>query len=442
MTRTWGFNSRRGSIAASLLGCAAVLAAYVLLALNSRASLAAPTSPASATTTGTGTVVSTRTTGIGLVVVAGSAKHTVYLFTRDDPGVSHCGSTCQQTWHRVKTNGKPIASGGITQSKLGQTTHHQVTYYGHPLYYYAGDTTAGTTHGQGLTSFGGRWWVVGKNGKAGTGALVRLHSTPDGSAVAGALGSGRTLYMLSSDGATKSTCASTCASIWPALYTVGKPRAGSGITASLIKTFVRSNGQRQVTYNGHPLYYYSGDSSAGFDYGECFYEGPGTWYILSAAGRAVKAPCSTGTPTPSTSSSAPAPGPCDTTAPADATISVSAAAKSHGATSLGNILEDSRGCTVYMYTGDPSGTAKVSSPTWPPVTSGAAPAAGTGLSCTLGTTQTANIYDGTTQQVTCNGHPLYYYAPDSATTDTGGQGIFDGVNYWYVLDATGTAVTA
>jgi predicted lipoprotein with Yx(FWY)xxD motif len=233
-----------------------------------------------------GTTIGTRTTPLGLIVV-GASQRTVSLFTRDDPGVSHCGPTCRETWHRVKTDGAPVAGSGISKSHLGQTSKHQVTYYGHPLYYYAGDSgVAGRTRGQGLSAFGGRWWVVSPQGKAGIGTKVMLHSTPDGTAVAGPLGSGRTLYLLTSDSSTTSTCTSSCTSSWPPLITTGLPRAGTGITKSLLGTLVRDNGTRQVSYNGHPLYYYSGDSAAGQSNGQCLPRAPAFWYILHADGTA------------------------------------------------------------------------------------------------------------------------------------------------------------
>lgn len=254
----------------------------------------------------TGTTVSTRTTSLGLIVV-GAGHRTVYLLTKDTRNHSTCGAACRQTWPRVLTTGTPQAGPGIRQGKLGQTAAHQVTYYGHPLYYYVGDhRTAGRTNGQGLNQFGGRWWVVSPQGTAGTGTTITVHSTPDGMAVAGPTSRQRTLYLLTSDSATSSTCTATgsCASIWPALITTGRPHAGAGIDASLITTFVRSDGRRQVVYNGHPLYYFSYDTAVGQDNGECTYQGPGTWYISDASGHAVtngsNANCSTGTVGPPT----------------------------------------------------------------------------------------------------------------------------------------------
>ena len=71
--------------------------------------------------------------------------------------------------------------------------------------------------------------------------------------------SGMTLYMLTADSPTASTCTGACASAWPPLATTGTPRAGSGVEAKELGTITRSDGSRQVTYNGHPLYTFSGD---------------------------------------------------------------------------------------------------------------------------------------------------------------------------------------
>ncbi|MBV9292683.1 MAG: hypothetical protein JO222_09555, partial [Frankiales bacterium] len=153
----------------------------------------------------TGTTIATRSTKLGLIVV-GARHRTVYLFTRDPKNVSKCGKTCRADWPPVKTSGQPQAGAGIKQRKLGVTPKHQVTYYGHPLYYFADDSKAGQTNGQGLKEFGGRWWVVSPGGQAGTGTVVRLHTTKFGTVVAGPKQSGRTVYELSSDSKRHSTC--------------------------------------------------------------------------------------------------------------------------------------------------------------------------------------------------------------------------------------------
>ena len=74
---------------------------------------------------------------------------------------------------------------------------------------------------------------------------------------------GKTLYLFEKDTGTKSTCSGGCATIWPPLRASGKPTAGTGVKASLLGTTQRSDGNAQVTYDGHPLYLYEADASAG-----------------------------------------------------------------------------------------------------------------------------------------------------------------------------------
>ena len=64
------------------------------------------------------------------------------------------------------------------------------------------------------------------------------------------------VYVFQRDGRNLSRCYGECARLWPPVYAKGKPRAGSGIRASLLGTTRRKDGRRQVTYAGKPLYYY------------------------------------------------------------------------------------------------------------------------------------------------------------------------------------------
>jgi len=102
--------------------------------------------------------------------------------------------------------------------------------------------------------------------------------------------SGRTLYEFSKDHTNKDTCTATagCTETWPPLRASGKPTAGAGVRGSLLSTITLSGGAKQVTYAGHPLYLYSGDSGPG----ETSYVGArqfgGSWDALNASGRAVK----------------------------------------------------------------------------------------------------------------------------------------------------------
>ena len=118
-------------------------------------------------------------------------------------------------------------------------------------------------------------------------ARVQVRKTSLGKILVNA--SGFTLYEFSKDGHNSDRCAkiSGCAAIWPALNTTGKPKAGSGVSASKLSTIALSGGAKQVTYAGHPLYIYSGDSAPG----DTSYVGAmqfgGSWHAINAAGKAV-----------------------------------------------------------------------------------------------------------------------------------------------------------
>lgn len=98
-------------------------------------------------------------------------------------------------------------------------------------------------------------------------------------------GAGKALYMLTADPSNSSKCDSTCASVWPPLTVTGKPTAGNGISSSMLSEFKRSDGKEQVSYNGHPLYTYTGPTAAS---GEGLASYGGIWYLLDANGKPVK----------------------------------------------------------------------------------------------------------------------------------------------------------
>jgi len=98
---------------------------------------------------------------------------------------------------------------------------------------------------------------------------------------------GKSLYLFEQDTGTKSTCSGGCATAWPPLRASGKATAGGGAKASLIGTTPRSDGKPQVTYNGHPLYYYQGDSKAGDTNGQGVNGFGAPWYVLSPTGNEI-----------------------------------------------------------------------------------------------------------------------------------------------------------
>ena len=106
---------------------------------------------------------------------------------------------------------------------------------------------------------------------------------------------GKTLYLFEQDTGTKSTCTGGCATEWPPLRASGKPTAGGGAKASLLGTTQRSDGQPQVTYNGHPVYGYQGDSKPGDTNGQGINAFGAFWYVPSSSGNEITAaPSSSG----------------------------------------------------------------------------------------------------------------------------------------------------
>ncbi len=96
---------------------------------------------------------------LGKFLVDGKGM-TLYLYTKDSPGVSVCKDGCLDAWPALITDGDPQTGEGVT-GKLGTITRDdgtkQVTYNDAPLYYYASDTKPGDTTGQGVGSV---WYVV------------------------------------------------------------------------------------------------------------------------------------------------------------------------------------------------------------------------------------------------------------------------------------------
>ena len=100
-------------------------------------------------------------------------------------------------------------------------------------------------------------------------------------------GSGRTLYLFEKDQPDQSACSGACAAAWPVDQTSGTPKAGSGVTASLLGTIRRGDGTTQVTYDHHPLYYYSGDSGTGQQNGQGVDAFGAAWFVVAPSGGKV-----------------------------------------------------------------------------------------------------------------------------------------------------------
>jgi predicted lipoprotein with Yx(FWY)xxD motif len=133
----------------------------VLAALMAAGVLAAIATAGTSTST-----ISLRTTPVGKVLVAANGR-TLYLFTADKGKTSTCYGQCESYWPPLFAD-TPAVGAGLKASLLGTTKRRdgklQVTYAGHPLYFFAQDKKAGQLNGQGFVHFGGSWWVVSADG--------------------------------------------------------------------------------------------------------------------------------------------------------------------------------------------------------------------------------------------------------------------------------------
>jgi predicted lipoprotein with Yx(FWY)xxD motif len=120
---------------------------------------------------------------------------------------------------------------------------------------------------------------------ATSGAKVKLAGSSLGRILVD--GKGITLYDFVKDKGTTSVCYGACAALWPPLITHGKPVAGPGVRASLLGTTKRKDGKLEVTYGGHPLYYFVTDRKPGQTTGQGVNQFGGPWWVLSAAGKEI-----------------------------------------------------------------------------------------------------------------------------------------------------------
>lgn len=151
---------------------AAAAAALLGAACGGSTPLTAAASPSpspAASPAGTSATIAVTTSKLGQILVDGKGM-TVYLFVADTGTSSTCNTACATVWPPVLTTGAPQAGTGATASLLGTTTRTdgtiEVTYAGHPLYYFVQDKSPGDTTGQGVNSFGALWWVLSPSGAA------------------------------------------------------------------------------------------------------------------------------------------------------------------------------------------------------------------------------------------------------------------------------------
>jgi predicted lipoprotein with Yx(FWY)xxD motif len=207
-------------------------------------------------------------------------------------------------------------------------------------------------------------------------------------------GEGRTLYLLTADPAGQSVCTGDCAEAWPPLTVESEDavEADPAVEATL-ETIEREDGTLQVAADGTPLYYWVNDEEPGDATGQ---EVNNVWFVLRPDASPVKP-----------------------------TISV------RDVDSLGAVVTDADGMTLYILTADPEGESVCTgdcAEAWPPLTVESEDALVESVRAdgTLGTTERE---DGMLQ-VTIDGMPLYYFVNDEEPGDATGQEVN---NVWFAL---------
>jgi predicted lipoprotein with Yx(FWY)xxD motif len=153
-------SSRRTSL---LAGAAAVLVIALLAGCGSGGGT--PSAPK--TTSGHAATLGLANTDLGKILVDSQAR-TVYLFKGDSGTMSACTGACAAAWPPLLANGAPTLGSGTNHSLLATSARpdgtKQLTYHGHPLYLYQGDTKPGDTNGQGVSAFGAGWYALSASG--------------------------------------------------------------------------------------------------------------------------------------------------------------------------------------------------------------------------------------------------------------------------------------
>jgi predicted lipoprotein with Yx(FWY)xxD motif len=156
------------------------------------------------------------------------------------------------------------------------------------------DSTGGAYGGESSSSSGGAYGgkesaateesaAAPTSGSQGSGAVVTVNVVPKlGKVIVNE--DGMTLYDFHKDKGTTSSCYGACAGVWPPLTTEGKPTGAMGVSASKLGTTKRNDGTTQVTFAGHPLYTYTGDSKPGEANGNDLSTYGGQWYALQPNG--------------------------------------------------------------------------------------------------------------------------------------------------------------
>jgi predicted lipoprotein with Yx(FWY)xxD motif len=235
-------------------------------------------------------------TNFGTVLMDQKDK-TLYFFSMDANGTSSCTGGCETVWPVFYAEDATVPA-GMTSTDMATITRadgkKQTTFKGWPLYYYASDVNNGDTKGDGV---GGSWFVakpdysimlantqlVGNNGKSYT------FDTKEGTGVTQYLTDtyGRTLYAYAPDTYNVNTYTKADLSnnaTWP-IFESEIQNLPSVISKDLIVQ-ITAVGKKQLTFKGHPLYYFGPDAKRGETKGVSV-PAPGVWPVLNLSSTAL-----------------------------------------------------------------------------------------------------------------------------------------------------------
>ena len=166
-----------GAVGVAMLvaACSSGSSSSAAPASSSPAGAASSSASASAGASGSGAAVITTASSSGGTFLTDGSGRAVYLWAKDTGNTSACTGACAGAWPPVTASGTVTASGSAKSSDLSTITRSdgtkQVTYDGHPLYYFAGDSGPGTAAGQGSDNFGAKWWLVAPTGSSVTASV-------------------------------------------------------------------------------------------------------------------------------------------------------------------------------------------------------------------------------------------------------------------------------
>jgi len=215
----------------------------------------------------------------------------LYTSDKDQKGVSNCSDACALTWPPLIAFGPsygPRELSGVFDVMTRADTKKQITWNGMPLYTYSGDTKPGETKGNGVA--GGAWHFVPAAGSGAGPAIISASAAAAAPTTVqvmtdAKLGKilldprGMTLYTYGQDQKGVSNCSDACALTWPPLIAFGSSFGPPGVSGAL-DVISRTDGKKQITWNGTPLYTYSQDTKPGDTSGNGV---GGVWKVVPAA---------------------------------------------------------------------------------------------------------------------------------------------------------------